>query len=78
VHLEGYTTRMIDQMPRFDKTALRISSLAGPSDEKAYWMSKTPGERLEALEIMRQIVYGYDADTTRLQRLLEIAQRARG
>jgi hypothetical protein len=67
---------MIDQIPRFDKTALCISSLTGPSDEKAHWMSKTPGERLEALEIMRQIVYGYDPDTTRLRRLLEIAQRA--
>ena len=72
----GYTTLMIDRIPRLDKTAFCVSPLTGPSDEKAYWLSKTPGERLEALEIMRQIVYGYDPNTTRLQRLFEVAQRA--
>jgi len=72
----GYTTLMNDRIPRLDKTAFCVSPLTGPSDEKAYWLSKTPSERLEALEIMRQIVYGYDPDTTRLQRLFEIAQRA--
>jgi hypothetical protein len=29
---------------------------------------------LEAVELMRQIIYGYDPSTTRLQRVLEIAQ----
>jgi|GEM_PF-355943 len=73
----GYTTAMTDRIARLDKTAFCVSPLAGPSDDKAYWLSKTPGERLEALEIMRQTVYGYDPDTTRLQRLFEIAQRSR-
>jgi hypothetical protein len=65
-----------DDWPRLDKTAFSIDSLTAPSDEKAYWLSKTPAERLEALELMRQIVYGYDPHTTRLQRFFEIAQRA--
>ena len=35
---------------------------------------KTPYERLESVELMRQINYGYDPTTTRLQRVLEVAQ----
>ncbi len=62
---------------RIDKQALSVASLLQPSDEKAYWLSKTPHERLQAAELMRQIVYGYDPSTTRLQRVLEIAQRSR-
>jgi hypothetical protein len=60
---------------KIDKTALSAGSLLEPSDEKSYWLSKTPEERLQAVELMRQIVYGYDPSATRLQRVLEIAQR---
>ncbi|MCP5100981.1 MAG: hypothetical protein GY943_35980 [Chloroflexi bacterium] len=58
-----------------DKNAITISSLQDASDEVAYWQQKTPLERLEALEMMRQIVYGYDPTTIRLQRVLEITER---
>jgi hypothetical protein len=57
-----------------DKTAFSVASLFDESDEKDYWLSKTPYERLEAVEVMRQIIYGYDPSSTRLQRLLTIAQ----
>jgi hypothetical protein len=40
-------------------------------------VNKTPCERLQAVELMRQIVYGYDPSTTRLQRVLEVAQLKR-
>ena len=59
-----------------DRKALSVASLFEPSDEKTYWLSKTPYERLQALELMRQIVYGYDPSATRLQRVLETAQRS--
>ena len=62
---------------KIDKKTLSVASLFEPSDEKAYWLSRTPHERLQAAELMRQIVYGYDPSTTRLQRVLEIAQRSR-
>jgi hypothetical protein len=61
---------------KIDRKALSVASLLEPSDDKAYWLSKTPHERLEAAELMRQIVYGYDPSTTRLQRVFEIAQRS--
>lgn len=60
---------------KVDRQAFSVVSLdEQDEDEKRYWRSKTPLERLEAMEITRQLVYGYDPATTRLQRVLEIAQ----
>ena len=58
---------------RIEKTAFSVASLFDESDEKDYWLSKTPYERLEAIELMRQIIYGYSPSTTRLQRVLTVA-----
>ena len=44
-------------------------------DEIAFWRDKTPDERLRAVELTRQIIYGNDATSARLQRVLEIAER---
>ncbi len=63
---------------KMDKTAFSVASLFDESDEKAYWLSKTPYERLEAVEVMRQIIYGYDPSSTRLQRLFAVAQLTSG
>lgn len=59
---------------RIDRSAFKITSLFDESDEMDYWLAKTPYERLEAVEIMRQIIYGYDPSSTRLQRLLTVTQ----
>ncbi len=59
---------------RMDKTAFSVSSLDDESDEKQYWLSKTPVERLYCVEIMRQMLYGYDPLTARLQRFFETAE----
>jgi hypothetical protein len=48
------------------------AKVAGPT----FWHSRTPQERIQALELMRQRTYGYDSLTApRLQRVLEIDQR---
>ncbi|GAB4578467.1 MAG: hypothetical protein Fur0022_12020 [Anaerolineales bacterium] len=60
---------------KVDKTAFLIGSLKESSDEKEYWLSKTPLERLEAMEWMRQVIYAIPA-TARLQRFFEVAQRS--
>jgi len=62
------------KLPKLDKNKITISSIQDESDEMAYWLSKTPQERIEAIEVMRQIIYGYDPATTRLQRVLEITE----
>ncbi len=63
------------EFPKVRRDAFTVASLFDPSDEKEYWLSKTPQERLEAVELMRQVIYGYDPSATRLQRVLEITQR---
>jgi len=59
---------------RMDRTAFSVRSLDDESDEKEYWLSKTPIERIYAVEIMRQMLYGYDPLTARLQRFFETAE----
>ena len=45
------------------------------SDANEYWQTKTMQERLAALELTRQVFNGYDPDTTRFQRILEVVVR---
>jgi hypothetical protein len=65
-----------NNFPRLDKTVFSVVSLEeADSDEVEFWLSKTPYERLDALETLRQIFYGYNPTTTRLQRIFEITER---
>ena len=65
-----------NEFPRLDRTAFSLVSLEeADNDQMEYWLSKTSYERLDPLETLRQIFYGYDPTTTRLQRVLEIAER---
>jgi hypothetical protein len=57
-----------------DKTVFTMAPLGQEPDDRAYWLSKTPEERLEAVELLRQIHYGYDPSTERLQRVLTILE----
>lgn len=48
------------------------NALAGEYD-RDYWLSRTPQERLQATELMRRKVYGYDENNIpRLQRTFRI------
>ena len=59
---------------RVDRNALKITKL-NEDDFDKYWLSKSAIDRLEAIEINRQVVYGYGPIAPRLQRLLEITRR---
>ncbi|MCA9981960.1 MAG: hypothetical protein KDD89_14050, partial [Anaerolineales bacterium] len=61
--------------PRLDKTMLQVTTLTDEDEERLYWQQQTPMQRLMALEQMRQIIYGYDPATTRLQRVFAIIDR---
>jgi len=63
---------------QLDKKAVSVALLGDSRDEKAYWLSKTPLERLEALEFLRQTFYGYDPVTDRVQRILEVVELESG
>jgi hypothetical protein len=57
-----------------DRSAISIGRLEDDSDEIEYWHARTPEERIEALELMRQTVYGYGETPPRLQRVLEVTE----
>jgi hypothetical protein len=63
-----------DSIPRIDRTAFELASLDDPDDSAEYWKHRTPAERLAGVELMRQIFYGYDPATARLQRVLQLAE----
>ena len=66
--------KLIDQA-RVDRRAFAVTSFAeAERADRAYWRSRTPDERLEALELCRQIAYGYDPTTRGLSRLFEVAE----
>lgn len=67
--------KAIDSL-RMNKSAFSIRSLSDPSDDKEYWLAKTPAERLEAVELMRQVLYGYDSATARIQKVFKIVPLA--
>lgn len=59
---------------KVDRSSMSVSSLSEDSDDKAYWLARTPYERLRQVEILRRINYGHRA-SSRLQRVLEITER---
>jgi hypothetical protein len=70
-----YNDCMVEfDFPKVRRDVFKVMSLSDISDDKEYWLSKTPQERLEAVELMRRIIYGDEA-AKRLQRVLEITQR---
>jgi hypothetical protein len=65
--------QLLDQA-RVDRRAFSVSSLDDAEKETlAYWRQRTPDERLEALELSRQIAYGYDPTARGLSRFFEVA-----
>ena len=69
-----YNVAMDDR--RIDKSLLEFINTLPKEDQIAYWQTRTPADRLRALELLRQIEYGYDPNTTRIQRVLEIVERS--
>lgn len=60
--------------PQVDRSVVTVAEGFGESDEKAYWLTRTPLQRLDAVELLREIAFSYDPTTTGLQRVLETAQ----
>jgi hypothetical protein len=63
---------------KVDRTTVVVSDLRDEPDDRRFWHSRTPAERLAALELMRQVLYGYDPSTTRLQRVLTVVESPPG
>ena len=61
---------------RIDRTAFSVVPLSEAGNDVAYWLSRTAEERRQGIEINRRALYGEDAISGRLQRVLEIVKRA--
>jgi hypothetical protein len=61
---------------RVDRTVFSVAKLTDRPDEIDFWRRKTPDERLAGAELMRQMAYGYDPATARLQRFFEVVECA--
>ena len=59
---------------KLDKTAFSVAELTDSNDAHAYWLSRSPVERLQHIQTLRLINYG-NAASARLQRVFEVAQR---
>ena len=67
---------MADRYTKLDRSAFSVTSFAeAEAEDRAYWFSLTPQQRLAALEVMRQRNYGYDPASDRISRTVEIARR---
>lgn len=64
----------MDKLPSLNKKIMSVTSLNDIEEEKKYWFSKSPLERIEAIEINRRMIYGQDRVTSRLQRVFETAE----
>ncbi len=64
------------KFPKLDKRAFSVASSFEEAEkqDKAYWLSRKPQERLLQVEILRRINYGNLA-TKRMKRVLEVARR---
>jgi hypothetical protein len=63
-------SKLVDEW-RMDRAQWSESTLAEQGRDRAYWLTHDPAERLAAIELARQIYYGYDPATTRLQEFLQ-------
>ncbi|MBF0274514.1 MAG: hypothetical protein HQK84_04700 [Nitrospinae bacterium] len=61
---------------KIDKTFFTVVNGFDNCDEKAYWLSRSPEERIHHIEKLRRLNFG-NAACARLQRVLEVAQRKR-
>jgi hypothetical protein len=56
-----------------DRTAVRKTTQQDEGNDLAYWLTRTPEERLSALEFLRK--QHYDGPEPRLQRVLTVIER---
>jgi hypothetical protein len=61
---------------RMDKTVVSVVSLhEADALDKAYWAAQSPRDRRIALEFMRQVLYGYDPISDRVEGVFEVIER---
>jgi hypothetical protein len=58
-----------------DRSAIAVCDLYDDQSERQDWWSKSPNERMVAMELMRQIAYEYNPVADRIPRILEVLNK---
>ena len=64
------------QSLKLNKNIFSVVTDFSEANDKEYWFSLSPLERLEAIELMRQIIYGYDPSSDRLQKVFAVVKHS--
>ncbi len=63
-------------LKKLDRSIVTIGTLEqDPLEETRFWLSKSPEERLIALELLRMRLANYDNTVPRLQRFFTVTER---
>lgn len=64
---------LFEENLKLDKTKISVSNSFDNTEEKQFWLSRTPQERLAQVERLRRIAFGEET-TKRMKKVLEIVQ----
>jgi hypothetical protein len=59
---------------KLDKRAVSVVCEGSAEEDVAWWRTRSPDERFQHIEYLRQVNYGYNPATSRLQRVLEVVK----
>ncbi len=66
-----------DQL-RVERRAIKVTTFyEADREDREYWLSKTPLERLQHVETLRELNYGSEVINQGLQRVLTVVKRPR-
>lgn len=74
-------SKLNDFRPPFDKSNIEVRSFdEADREDRAFWLAKSPLERLRALEQIRLLAWGYGNGKPRpeFQRVVEVLERPWG
>lgn len=67
---------MTTKKKQIDVSIIKVETLKqDPLEETRFWLTKTPQERLAAVELLRMRLADYDNTTSRLQRFFTVTIR---
>jgi len=75
---DGVSQRPLIAEFRLDRTVLSVHRVGEEPKDVEYWTTRSPEERIAAIESLRQQAYGADYAAAGLCRVLEIARREEG
>lgn len=64
----------MSQEGKIDRTKLTVVELGESGNDLDYWLSRSVEERVQAIEIMRRVLYGDSAIAGRVESVLEIVE----